>query len=132
MRNGVCVEVALALPLRERRILVARRAPDSHLGGFWEFPGGKIEPGEEPAEAALRELAEETGLSAAVVEPLVLVDHAYDGRPFRFHAFLARDPGGEVRIDPAAEWAWMELPELARLEMPPANGPILRALQWRI
>ena len=104
--TGDCVEVALVVPLRDGRVLVARRAPGSHLGGLWEFPGGKIERGEEPGDAARRELEEETGLSAPALEPLVLVDHEYDGRPFRLHAYLARDPVGEVVAQPSTKWGW--------------------------
>jgi 8-oxo-dGTP diphosphatase len=131
-RTAECVEIALAVPIRDRRVLVARRAAGSHLAGYWEFPGGKIEPGEPPEQAARRELEEETGLAAARLEPLVLVDHEYGGRPFRFHAYLAREPRGEVRIAEPTDWAWKGPDELDRLEMPPANGPILRALRWRI
>lgn len=125
------VDVALAVPLRDGRILVARRPAGKHLSGCWEFPGGKIEPAETPESAARRELLEETGLEDARLEPLVVVVHDYAERPLRFHVFLARDPRGDVRIDEDREWAWMSPQELQDLEMPPANRPILRALRWR-
>lgn len=126
------IDVALVVACRERRFLVARRPGGVHLAGYWEFPGGKIEPGEEPVEAAARELHEETGLSADSLEPLVVVVHDYVDRPLRFHVFLAREPQGEVRLDVEREWAWKALGELEQLEMPEANRQMLRALRWRV
>jgi 8-oxo-dGTP diphosphatase len=126
------VEIALALPLRDQRVLVVRRAAGSHLAGFWEFPGGKIECGEQPSQAAARELCEETGLVAAELEPLGLFVHEYPDRTLRFHAFLALDSAGELRVDGEREWKWAGLSELLELELPDANVPIVRALRWRI
>jgi 8-oxo-dGTP diphosphatase len=125
-------EVALAVPVRAGACLVARRAPDAHLGGLWEFPGGKIAPGESPIDAARRELAEETGLTAHTLEPLVVVVHDYADRSVRLHGFLARDPEGEVSVEGGREWAWVSGDELPTLEMPVANTAILRALRWRL
>ena len=126
------IDVALAIPLRDGKLFVARRAESAHLGRFWEFPGGKIEAGEEPAETARRELLEETGLTATLLEPLVVVVHDYADRPLRFHVYLAREPTGEVRVDGGRESAWLTPAELAELELPPANRSMLRALRWRI
>lgn len=125
------VEVALAVPLRGGCVLVARREPEVHLGGAWEFPGGKVETGESPEAAARRELAEETGLEATALEPLTVFVHAYDDRTVRIHAFLVRDPAGAVRVDRERPWDWVDAAELSRLEMPEANRAVLRALHWR-
>lgn len=121
------VEVALAIVVRDGRVLVARREPGSHLEGLWEFPGGKIEPDEEPREAALRELREETGLVASDAEPLNVFHYAYPDRDVRLHAFLVREATG----DPG-RWEWVEAGALAALPMPEANRAILRALAWRL
>ena len=125
------IDIALVVACRERRFLVARRRGEVHLAGYWEFPGGKIEPGEEPAEAARRELEEETGLLALSLEPLVVVVHDYVYRPLRFHVFLSHEPQGEVRLDEDREWGWKTRDELERLDMPEANRQMLRALRWR-
>lgn len=126
------VEIALAVPVARGRLLVARRPEGTHLAGAWEFPGGKIAEGETPSDAARRELAEETGLVAERLEPLIVVVHEYPEHPVRLHVFVAPDPVGEVRLDRPRAWAWSKLSELHEMEMPPANAPILRALRWRL
>ena len=126
------LDVALAIPILDGKLLVTRRAAGAHLEGTWEFPGGKVEPGEKPATAAGRELREETGLVAPDLEPLLVLVHEYPERSVRLHVFLAREPRGDVSIDGAREWAWKSLAELSELEMPAANAQILRALRWRV
>ena len=126
------IDVALAVPLRGERILVARRGSDAQLAGLWEFPGGKVDPGESPPEAARRELREETRLDGGAIEPLGLFVHEYPDRRVRLHAFIVREPEGTVETDGGREHAWHSLPELEELEMPEANAAILRALRWRV
>ncbi len=126
------VDIALAIPYRDELFLVAQRAQGLHLAGHWEFPGGRIEPGENPVDAARRELAEETGLIAAELEPLVVVVHDYNELPLRFHVFVARDPTGDVTMDVKRGHAWLSLEQLGSLEMPAANRQMLRALRWRV
>ena len=118
--------------MREGKVLVARRAGDQHLGGTWEFPGGKVEAGEEPEAAARRELQEETGLNAGGLEPLIVFVHDYPDRRLRFHAFLARDAEGEPRTDGDRPCSFVPLSDLGKVEMPEANRAIVRALQWRL
>ena len=117
--------------MRSGLVLVARRAEHQHLAGAWEFPGGKIEQGEDPAVAALRELREETGLTAASAEPLLIFVHDYPDRRLRFHAFVVNDAAGEVATDRDRAFSWVPPSTLSELEMPEANRAILRALRWR-
>ncbi len=126
------LDVALAIPILDGKLLVARRAAGSPLEGAWEFPGGKVEPGEEPATAAGRELQEETGLRALDLEPLLVLFHEDPECSVRLHVFLVRQPAGEVSLDGPRAWAWKSLTELSKLEMPAANARILRALHWRV
>ena len=118
--------------VRGRSVLVARRAEGSHLGGTWEFPGGKVNPGEEPMAAALRELREETGLFASASESLLVFVHDYPDRRLRFHAFVVRETSGDVVTDGDRAWAWVDAASLDELTMPDANRAILRALRWRL
>ena len=120
------------LAFRDGGVLVARRAAGEHLPGTWEFPGGKIESGEEPADAARRELREETGLDAGRLEPLVVVGHDYAERSVLLHAFLATDAKGEPLADRGREWAWVAPADLEALGMPEANSRILEALRRRL
>jgi 8-oxo-dGTP diphosphatase len=117
--------------LRDGLVLVARRSESQHLPGAWEFPGGKIEPGEEPSDAALRELREETGLVAGTAESLLVFVHDYADRRLRFHAFVVTGASGDVATDGDRAFTWVEPSSLHALEMPEANRAILRALRWR-
>jgi 8-oxo-dGTP diphosphatase len=125
------LDVAIAVVLREGRVLVARRPSESHLGGLFEFPGGKIERDESPEAAAARELVEETGLSTVHAEPLTVFLHSYPGRTVRLHVFLVRDSEGEVASPSGQSWEWVPRDALHGLPMPEANRAILRALGWR-
>lgn len=118
--------------MRDGSILVARRAGDQHLAGTWEFPGGKIAPGEEPSDAALRELHEETGLTAKSAAPLLVFVHDYPDRRLRFHAFVVGEASGVVATDGGREFAWVAPSALESVTMPEANRAILRALKWRL
>ena len=121
--------VALAIPLRDGRLLVARRGPGSHLAGTWEFPGGKIGPGEDALTAARRELLEETGLCGGEIESLLVLAHDYPDRLVCLNVFLVREPEGEVVMDEDREWAWVTPEELWSLTLPEANGAIVSALR---
>lgn len=118
--------------MRDGRVLVAQRAAAQHLPETWEFPGGKIGADEEPAAAALRELYEETGLTATAAEPLLIFVHDYPDRRLRFHAFVVTGAAGEVATDGDRAFTWVAPSSLAELEMPEANRAILRALRWRL
>jgi 8-oxo-dGTP diphosphatase len=126
------LDVALAIPIAGGKLLVRRRAVGSPLAGTWEFPGGKLEAGEEPSAAAGRELQEETGLTARDLEPLLVLVHEYPERSVRLHVFLSRVSEGEVKRDGSRDWTWKSLAELRKLEMPEANARILAALRWRV
>jgi 8-oxo-dGTP diphosphatase len=124
--------VALAIVLRDRRILLARRPQGSHLAGLWEFPGGKIEPGEEPAAAALRELREETGLTGGRTEKLTQTSHSYDDRQVELWAYLVTGTRGRPVHHAGQELRWLAPTDLAAVQMPAANQPMLAALSRRL
>ncbi len=108
------------------RILIRRRAPGGLLGGLWEFPGGKIEPGETPAQAARREVREETGLEVDDLRFLMRVEHAYTRFLVNLHAFTAvrRGPARPPRPDER----WVTLRGISRFPIPAASVRIVERL----
>ncbi|MBI4580412.1 MAG: NUDIX domain-containing protein [Planctomycetes bacterium] len=128
----VRVEVALALIEKDGRWLVSRRSAGRVFAGLWEFPGGKVHPGESAAGAAVREAAEETGLAVEATADLGSVETAHGGRIVVLRLVRCRPACGvdDARpADPAiTEVRWVSLAELAALPMPPANGEIIRRL----
>lgn len=120
------VEVAVALLEREGRWFLQRRDPSGPiLPGLWEFPGGKVEDGEEPEAACRRELAEEVGLVPTEIIPIGSWTHTYPERRVVLRAFRVRAQG-EPRTGLA--WGWFTMAELRSLPLPPANAELIRAL----
>lgn len=114
---------------RGLEVLVTRRPQGVHLEGAWEFPGGKIDPGESLREAGLREVAEEVGLHPADLQLLMTVEHDYPDRRVRLHAMLATIDGHAIAQNlQVSEHRWVPLQELGGLTWPEANGPILAAI----
>jgi A/G-specific adenine glycosylase len=112
---------------RSGRWLVQRRAPGALLGGMWEFPGGKIEPGESPEVAARRELREETGLTVGSLRPRGVVRHAYSHFTVELHVFEGRAEDG-VSARTHAGRRWVSPAELRRLPIPKATEKIVDRL----
>jgi len=123
--------VAVALIDREGRVLVQRRPAGKMLAGLWEFPGGKIEPGETPEAALVRELAEELGI---VVDPAHLAPAAFAsaplaGRHLVLLLYICRAWTGTPRPLDAEELLWCRPAELHGLAMPPADLPLIAPLE---
>ncbi|MFO0840629.1 MAG: (deoxy)nucleoside triphosphate pyrophosphohydrolase [Phycisphaerae bacterium] len=121
--------VALALVCRDGLWLVARRPKHVHLGGMWEFPGGKLEPGEDAALGALRELFEECGVRASVERVLEPIDCDYGDRMIRLYPIVCRWTESEPRPLGCEEVRWVRVEEMEPLDMPAANNGIIRALR---
>lgn len=110
------------------RILIAQRAGDSHQGGKWEFPGGKIESGEQASAALKRELLEEVGISVNLASPFMRIRHGYPDREVLLHVFRIIDSSGEVSGTEGQPIKWVSTESLSEYPFPQANLPILRAL----
>jgi 8-oxo-dGTP diphosphatase len=110
----------------EGAVLIARRPLGRPLAGLWEFPGGKVEPGEEPEEALIRELAEELGIEIAKgdLTPLTFATHAYPDFHLLMPVYLCRRWRGSVAANEGQELAFVRPEELRRYDMPPADEPL--------
>lgn len=107
------------------RILACRRPMGKHLGGLWEFPGGKVEKGENPTEALVRELAEELEIRVEVERGLAEVRWRYPAVEIRLMPFFCRILEGEVRPVEHTEVVWLERTKLPELEWAPADLPVI-------
>jgi 8-oxo-dGTP diphosphatase len=122
------VLVAAGVLEREGRILAARRKRGSHLEGRWEFPGGKIEPGESPEHCLVRELAEEIGVRVQPRGILEVVFHQYPEKSVLLLFYRCDLLEGEPRAIECDEVRWVPLVELAALDWAPADVPFVRKL----
>jgi 8-oxo-dGTP diphosphatase len=123
------VHVAVGVILdADRNVLITRRAEHSHQGGLWEFPGGKVETGEMPLSALMRELHEELGIVIGRTSALLEVHHDYGDKTVLLDVHVVWDFSGEARGLEAQPLAWVTPQDLASYEFPAANMPIVAAL----
>ena len=120
--------IAVAVVRRGTRILIGKRPTEGLLGGLWEFPGGKIEPGEAPETAAARELREEMCIEAVIGRQIAVVPFAYSHFRITLHAYEAAWTAGEPCGRAVSEWKWVRPGELRDYAFPAANRPILEQL----
>ena len=110
------------------RVLVARRPPAAHQGGLWEFPGGKLEPGEGVRQGLERELAEELGVRVLQAAPLLAVSHDYVELSVLLDVWTVTRWAGEPRGLESQPLRWLAPQEMRREEFPPADAPVIEAL----
>ena len=122
--------VAAALIDADKRILLARRPEGKALAGLWEFPGGKLHPGERPEQGLARELAEELGIDACVscMQPLAFASHAYADFHLLMPLFICRRWDGIVTPREGQSLAWAFARDLRKYPMPPADAPLIDPL----
>ncbi len=122
--------VAAAIVDAEGRVLVQQRPPETSMAGLWEFPGGKVEPGETPEAAVARELHEELGIVVTLAEIPggLFVTTKVDDRPLILLLYLCRSWQGDAQPLHATALKWCHLSELAALPMPPADVPLVELL----
>ena len=123
------IEVAAGLVFRDGRLLIAQRHAQDHLGGLWEFPGGKRLRGESFAECLVRELREELGIEIEVGEVMESVTHAYPERAVHLEFFRCRWQGNEPRALDCAAFKWVRAAELAQHEFPAADTRLIERLR---
>jgi len=123
------VEVAAAVLQREDgSFLLAQRPPDKIWAGYWEFPGGKIEPGETPHHALLRELHEELGIAVETAYPWVTRVFTYPHATVRLNFFRVTAWNGDMHPHEGQQFSWQHLPDITVSPVLPANDPVLRSL----
>jgi mutator protein MutT len=129
--------VAAAVTDLAGRVLIAQRPPGKHLAGRWEFPGGKLDAGEDRRAGLARELREELGITLLPpLRPLIRVRHTYDYGEVLIDMWVARQYSGEPRGLEGQALRWCTGDELESVELLPADGPIVAALRlpeklWR-
>lgn len=122
---------AVALIDRDGRVLLAQRPAGKRMAGLWEFPGGKIETGETPEAALIRELGEELGIDTAesCLAPLTFASHSYDDFHLLMLVYVCRKWSGTPRPLEGGELAWVRTSRLRDYDMPPADIPLIPVLQ---
>lgn len=122
---------AVALIDRDGRILLAQRPEGKSMAGLWEFPGGKIEAGETPEVALIRELEEELGINtwASCLAPLTFASHSYDGFHLLMPLFACRKWEGTPQPKEGQTLKWVRANDLRNYPMPPADVPLISVLR---
>jgi 8-oxo-dGTP diphosphatase len=131
MTKPLVLVVAAALVDTDGRVLIAQRPEGKQLAGLWEFPGGKIEPGETPEAALIRELKEELGIevSKACLAPFVFTTHEYESFTLLMPLWLCRRWSGVVQAHEHQAVAWVKPNKLSDYPMPPADEPLVAYLR---
>ncbi len=122
---------AVALIDPDGRVLLAQRPASKSMAGLWEFPGGKVEAGETPEDALVRELHEELGIEtwSSCLAPLTFASHTYDDFHLLMPLYACRKWDGIVQGKEGQELAWVRAQDLNKYPMPPADIPIIPILR---
>jgi len=130
-KNPTMTVVAAALVDAKGRVLLQQREPGRAMAGLWEFPGGKVEPGELPEAALARELREELGVSVAraALQPACFASAPLGERHLVLLLYLCRDWSGDPQPLDASGFQWLRPADMDATKMPPADGPLIALLE---
>ena len=126
--GGTPLSVAVGVLRQGEQVLLEQRLDKAHQGGLWAFPGGKVEAGETPVEALVREFREETGLETENWQPLIEIPWDYAAYSVRLQVFHTHQFSGTPQAHAAQALVWRDIAELRALPMPPANRGVVAAL----
>ena len=129
--NPIILVVAVALVDVDGRVLIAQRPDKKQMGGLWEFPGGKVEIGELPEEALIRELDEELGIDVSenCLAPFTFASHGYLDFHLLMPLYVCRVWEGKVTPQEGQKLKWVRPLELKKYPMPPADVPLVAMLR---
>jgi len=127
----IVLVAAVALVDPDGRVLLAQRPPGKSMAGLWEFPGGKVNPGETPEAALIRELAEELGIdvTASCLAPLTFASHSYPDFHLLMPLYVCRKWSGIPVAREGQRLTWVRTARLAEFPMPPADAPLIATLR---
>ena len=128
MTDRVRIEVALALVFRDGRLLVTKRRAETHLGGFWELPGGKLRPGESAEACAVREVREETRVVVVAHSRRATIEWDYPERHVLLQPVDCDWLEGDGELVEVSDLAWVTREELLARKFPPANAGLIAEL----
>ena len=126
------LEVVIGIVIRHGRVLICRRRKDAHLASYWEFPGGKRQPGESLDRCLEREMAEELAIRVKPYHAFPPIDHDYATVSVRLYPYLCRHESGEAQPLACDELRWVRPHELPDYCFPPANHELIRDLVGRL
>ena len=113
----------------QQKFLIAQRQKGKHLEDYWEFPGGKLKPGESPWQALQRELAEEIGIMPTKAAPYLKVYHRYPDRNILLDTWVVDEYSGELVSGEGQQLCWVDLSQVDQYQLPPADLPIIEAIK---
>ena len=112
-----------------KQFFLTKRLENTHQGGKWEFPGGKVEEDETVAQALARELKEEVAIEVLSCQPLTIIEHDYGDKKVRLEVFVVDNFSGEPSAQEGQQEGWFTLEQLTELDFPEANKTIINMLQ---
>jgi mutator protein MutT len=119
------IDAAIAIVTRHGQILLCQRRDGDTFGGYWEFPGGKVEPGESLEDCLRRELREEIEIEVRPTRALPHIDHQYPDALVRLHPFLCDHLRGEPQLIECQQAVWIDPANLRNYKLPPANEQLI-------
>jgi mutator protein MutT len=128
-KNRGTLNIPIAVIIDGQKILISQRTPDDSFGGYWEFPGGKIETGETMEQCLIREIREELGVAIEIAAKRMVITHPYPHRTIRLHCYDCRLTSGEPRAIECADWKWVLPEQLTEFLFPPASARLIQSLQ---
>lgn len=123
------LNIPVAVIIEGPKILISQRVPEDSFGGYWEFPGGKVELGETMEQGLIREIQEELGVQIIITRKRMVITHPYPHRTIRLHCYDCQLTSGEPRAIECADWKWVFPQELAAFLFPPASAQLIQSLQ---